>query len=346
MRDHSYMNNLSILIPFGLPPKEYAPIIWETLSKQLPTKGLATLLSRGQHTIHTDYQDLTTHLPHEAWLDNWLSAHDTSWLAYQAHHLHTPLSTGCWFLLTPVFFQLHATHGTLTDPTNLSLTEETARVLFDIAQALCAEEGITLVYGNPTTWFLRADDWHDLSTTTPAAACGRHAIYYTPQGEHELAWKKLHNAIQMAWFNHPIQDTLLKHHHRVNGLWLHAKTNLSQTTSLTSYQLPLFLNPPYINACTERSTAPPLIILDTLERAALAQEWDEWMKQMIELEKTWFYPLYMQLKKGAFPPYQGDQIRLYLSNHDTLLGITITRLELYRFWRKISLYASLHLAYP
>src|SRR5690606_5161801 len=73
---------------------------------------------------------------------------------------------GTWFLLSPVHLHIARDHLVLTDQRRLELPEAEARLLFEEARDVFEEVGHTLLYGDARNWFLRADQWSELSTAT------------------------------------------------------------------------------------------------------------------------------------------------------------------------------------
>jgi hypothetical protein len=221
------MSLTNFLIPFGLPPAEHANDLVKLLAAECGTDGLAMLLSRYQSLTRTQFDDFSPELPHEVWQNEKFKAEHSSLLQHYANSFKVDLNPGHWFLLTPVHLHIARNHLVLTDYRQLALSEQDALLLFEKAKALCAEAGVEIVFGNATTWFLRADEWNDFETSTPDAACGHNIEIWSAKGSKELAWRKLQNEIQMEWFTHPLQQQREERGEKViNGLWLWSGTTL------------------------------------------------------------------------------------------------------------------------
>ena len=321
------MNHAHLLIPFALPPAEHARDLVNLLTKECGTDGLAMLLSRHSAMQLHHMDDFAQALPHEVWHQQTLQTQSQlTLLQQQAQQLGVTLDPGYWFMLNPVHLHIASTHLVLTDQRQLTLTEEEASVLFDIARQACELVGITLKYGSPGCWFLRADHWHELSTSTPDAACGHNIDIWLPQGPTARAWRKLQNEIQMEWFMHPLQQQREQRGlQSVNGLWIWSGTSLPRGCS-GSQQTPA------PDSVQHWIAAPRLMVLDSLSSAALASDWGTWVQQFIALEHNWFKPLHSALKKG-----QLSQYHLHLSNSNRLLNLHNTRQGLHKFWRSPTL---------
>jgi len=352
------MSYLKILIPFGLPPAEHAKDLVKMLTTECGTDGLAMLLSRYQSLVRTQFDDFSTELPHEAWLNARLETEHQSLLQHYANSLQIDLDPGYWFLLNPVHLHIARNHLVLTDYRQLNLSEQDAHLLFEKAKALCNEVGVELVFGSATTWFLRADEWSDFLTPSPDAACGHNIEIWSAKGSKELAWRKLQNEIQMEWFIHPVQQQREERGEKaVNGLWLWAGASLSTgfKAEANSCRADTFLCPSWLSngglRATETSCAAESSLarearsaggvlafqnpcytgptLQLLRSAALANDWGTWAALMIELERNCFKPLCAALKKREI-----TQLHLHLSNSNTLLTIQTNSNAMKKFWRK------------
>ncbi len=322
------MSISEILIPFSLPPTELAKDLLPALTSKSGTGGLAMLLSRYQSSVKTLYENLSPHLPHEIWFDNYLTKQlHTSLVQYYAQSLQVQLAVGYWFLLNPIHLHIARTHLVLTDYRQLALSESDSKLLFEIAKAICSDYGIELIYGNAVTWFLRQDDWADFVTATPDAACGHNIETWPIKGMKELHWRKLQTEIQMAWFIQPLQQQREEHNQNVvNSLWLWAGAWIRNNEQSKS----LILITKDAKFGRDASLSPPLVLLDQLTSAALSNDWDDWLTSMSELETHWFKPLCQALRKR---PYQLTHCRLHLSNTNTLLSVQTNSRALKKFWR-------------
>ncbi|HJV81778.1 hypothetical protein [Noviherbaspirillum sp.] len=347
------MTHLDILIPFGLPPAELSA----DLLKELQSPALAMLTSRAgsSTTSREDFDGFTRALPHEIWIARQFgmaSALDDTGSPPIAHALMQSLGLdpgeGTWFVLQPVHIHVARDHLVLTDPRQLMLSEEESRTLFDIAAALCDEAGKRLVFGNPGTWFLRADEWRALQTSSPDAASGHNIDIWMPTGKGERDWRKLQNEIQMHWFNHPINEAReMQGAKPVNSVWLwggatHSPLpneyadafNLAGWLQAFAQAVRRTAHAPMANDLIAAQPSRALLALDALQEHALANDWGRWLQAMHALEKTWFAPLHDAIKSGSL-----DRLSLILTNDKRIAQSTTTRPSLRKFWVKPSLEA-------
>lgn len=343
------MKSLDILIPFGLPPAEMAADI----KRSLNVPGFATLLARAKSVTGAEMDPFSRALPHEKWLARQFG------LAYEGRIDGLPLARrlmqsrkiavedGFWFILQPAHLHVARDHLVLTDLRKLDLNEAEARKLFQPVEETFRESGKTLLYGDARTWFLRADDWSELSTSTPDAASGHNIDIWMPRGPRERDWRRLLNEVQMTWHAHPVNlEREMRGHPPVNSLWLWGGATREPLQEGTRYErvfnpLP-WLVPSETGSGTsanlskvlEPNISSGLLILDMLADPAMTSDWSAWISAMHQLEREWMSPLLEALRNGRI-----GEIRLVLSHNTKLLEIASGKHSVKKFWIKPSLAA-------
>ncbi|TWC71752.1 hypothetical protein [Herbaspirillum sp. SJZ099] len=340
------MNQLDILIPFALPPAAMA----RDLLRQCQAPALAMLLARGKHAAPPQSHDpFSRALPHEHWLAQRFGlpqpAQDSSPAAAAALMRslgHTPVA-GQWFVLHPAHIHVARDHLVLTDVAQLQLDEAQSQKLFASAAPLLTDIGHEVVYGDARTWFIRADAWAGLRTSTPSAASGRNIDIWMPEGPGELAWRKLQNEVQMQWFSESLnEEREMRGLKAVNSMWIWGGADAAVGATpayAASYGLNGWMQAfgaaaatPFTAAEVAAGSGHRLLLLDQLLEVALAEEWGLWLQRMETLDREWLAPLLASLRGGAF-----DAINLILTGADQLAQISTTRSALRKFWRKPSL---------
>ncbi len=347
------MDHLDILMPFALPPPELAT----DLLRELEAPSLALLISRSKaNTIDCDEQ-MPEMLPHEAWFSSQLGLMDRS-SPGNSNSPHVAIAAmrslgiaqdgGYWFVLNPVHIHVARDHLVLTDQRQLRLQEEQSRALFDIARPLFEESGRPLVYGNSSNWFVRADDWNNLQTCTPDAACGHNIDLWMPKGKRARDWRKLQNEVQMHWHGHAInEDRESRGLKPVNSLWLWGgasadmhPVNIPHDThfGMGEWTDALGMSSGPRMHCASAfdliaaTGARGLLRLDTLIEPVLANDWSSWLQHMQQYDTDWIAPLHEALKSGKI-----DTISIIASHHARLAIHNISRHSLRKFWVKPSL---------
>jgi hypothetical protein len=345
------MTEIQILLPFGLPPAALAT----DLVRECKLPALATLIARTAALPPSPaFDHFARALPHEAWLAHEfgltsdLQADNSPPVAAAAMQaLGITPEPGNWFIVNPVHFHIARDHLVLTDQRQLMLTEAESRALFDAARPYFDEVGKPLLYGDAQTWFVRADDWHGLQTSTPDAACGHNIDIWMPQGTNALAWRKLQNEVQMLWHTHAVNtEREMQGSKPVNSLWLWGGAAAPLPTGSRrqqSFNLPGWLdafgqlaqqNQHDCSAADLISAAPQhgLLMLDALIGPALAGDWSQWLQQIHALEADWLAPLLAALSARRL-----DRLSVVLSHGSELRQFGSTPLSLRKFWRKPSL---------
>ena len=345
------MSHLDILIPFGLPPPDLA----KDLLRELKAPALATLITRARPSPRQSFDGLSHALPHEDWLagrfglPQGVSAVNSPPLATATMALlGLRPDAGVWFLLHPV--ALHATSSRLilTDPRQLKLAEHDARALFDAALPLFEAAGKPLLYGEANTWFVRADDWRDLRTSTPDSALGQSIEGAMPHGSGEREWRKLLNEVQMVWHTHPVNAAREAQQLKpVNAIWLWGGAPAAFEAAPNRYQrvfnlsgtmrgLGLFAanRAEAVRASDAVAAAAEfsLVILDSLIEPAQGSEWRDWLDRIEALEAGWFAPLLAALQGGRVA-----HVSLILTNQYGHSEYHASRNSLRKFWVKPAL---------
>ncbi|MTW32775.1 hypothetical protein GM655_08045 [Pseudoduganella danionis] len=334
------MNQLTVALPFALPPAELAG----DLIRVLETPALATLLSRHKRLHSSIYDSTNRALPHEDWLAR-LATGTTDGVALatsamQGHGLQEAAQQGHWFMVQPSHLQLARTHLLLADQRNISLSEAEARALFDAARPSFEQQGGTLVYATPQLWFWRADDWASLDTATPDAAVTQNVSEWMPEGELARAGRRLQNEVQMAWHEHPVnQAREARGAAVINACWIWGG---AAARAHAAPALAVAGGPDWLQGLTDHTwrsanaeqllAAPRPLIVPDLIGPAQAGEWSVWLERMQAIDQTWLAPLLQGLRSG-----QIGQLTLLLSDRERTLQADCSRLALRTFWRKCNL---------
>lgn len=344
------MNQIELLLPFGLPQPELA----RDLLRELKMPAFATLLAKSASVEQHRYDDFSHTLPHERWLTKLaglptgnLEASSPPLATTAMRNVHLTADDGFWFVLQPVNLHIARDHLVLADPAQLQLAESEARTLFEIVQPLLDESGYTLVYGDANTWFMRADDWRDMQTATPYAACGHNIDIWMPKGTHAREWRRVQNEIQMHWHEHAINDERqMRGLKPVNSVWLWAgaasdikidnndlphnfhlatvtatSANAMRLSTLVSSAGDLLAQAPAVEQ------ARGLLNIDSLLEPAMSGDWACWLDQFHAMENDWFVPLLAALRENKL-----SQLTLTLSHNTALSSFAVSKSALRKFW--------------
>jgi len=336
------MKNLELILPFSIPPSG----LENDLLKAMQTPALARLIASAKRMPLRNIDPFSKALVHEYFLANELQgAHDCDppVTLNRMRDMGLQPVDGGWFTLQPVHIHIARDHLVLTDQRRLDISEQESRVLFEIAKTATDEAGMTLQYGDASTWFLRADGWTGLKTASADAACGHNVDIWMPDGEHARAWRKLQNEIQMMWFAHTLNDEREAQGKKtINSVWLSggAGTLMKQEKRIDRAQsfTDLLSAPDLQNTQNAQnnttSTDTTCVLLELLTEPAINSDWGQWLTQIQTLENDWFAPVLAALKNR-----QLDSLTLHCSDAHLLASFKLTPWSLRQFWIKPSLQA-------
>lgn len=232
MRSIMLANRLHLLLPFALPAAADAT----TALHDIRSPALDRLISRATLVERVIGEDFQRTLPHERWvarqfgaLPSGAAAADEAPLApYMLRADGGEPGTAIWACVQPVHVRIAHDHLVLIDPASLELSDEEAGALLAVARPLIEELGVRIEAPRPARWYLSGDGFGTLAGASPLRASGRNIEIWLPHeahsGERSRAWMKLQNEVQMAWFEHPVNEAReARGLPAVNSIWFHAQ---------------------------------------------------------------------------------------------------------------------------
>lgn len=147
-------------------------------------------------------------------------------------------------VVRPVHLHLGLDHLVLAPPGRSAPDDDEARALADAANRWLGEDGLELVPTRADAW--RVDAHSDAARTRLAAfaalrapsarvASGRNVSAWQPQGEAASGWRAFENLVQMAWFEHPLNERRAQEGRLpVSGLWLEGRAGAAATRAFES----------------------------------------------------------------------------------------------------------------
>jgi hypothetical protein len=332
------MTDITLVLPFALPPPELAP----DLVRALQAPGLAALLSRTSSDRPTVADPDARALPHELWLGREVGLSDGRKLSFAAAAMHgfgLDPADGAWMIVHPAHIEISRTFLMMGDMRRLGLVESHSRALFDSAKPYFDDCGLALLYGDAHTWFMRADAWTALDTASPDAAGGMNLTDWLPLGERALDYRKLQNEVQMLWHQHPANvEREARGWPVINSFWPWGGADAGDVPSRA---FACTGSPPWLSAMARQhgpladllGSAEPLLYCDgRLAEAALATDWAGWLQHMRQLDQDTFTPLLDAVKTGRL-----GKARLVLSHRNALAEFTTTSMAQRKFWRQPTL---------
>jgi hypothetical protein len=232
MRSIMLANRLHLLLPFALPAAADA----STALHDIQSPALDRLIARATLVERVVGEDFQRTLPHERWvarqfgaLPAGAAAADEAPLApYMLRADGGDPGDATWACVQPVHVRIAHDHLVLIDPASLDLSDDEAGALLAVARPLIEELGVRIEAPKPTRWYLSGDGFGTLAGASPLRASGRNIEIWLPHeahsGERSRAWMKLQNEVQMAWFEHPVNEAReARGLPAVNSIWFHAQ---------------------------------------------------------------------------------------------------------------------------
>ena len=374
MRSIMHANRLHLLLPFALPAAADA----STALHDIQSPALDRLIARATLVERVVGEDFQRTLPHERWvarqfgaLPSGAAAADEAPLApYMLRADGGEPGNATWACVQPVHVRIAHDHLVLIDPASLELSDDEASVLLAVARPLIEELGVRLEAPQPSRWYLASDAFGTLAGASPLRASGRNIEIWLPHeahtGQRSRAWMKLQNEVQMAWFEHPVNEAReARGLPAVNSIWFHAqgaaqpvKSPFARVLSDAAATRGLALTagvatgaPPasFGAVAAAAPTAPnangasgardskavtgaastTLIELDPFSGPFIEQDWARWNDAFAALEADWFAPALTALQAG-----QLGELGLTLCGDTGSVTLTVTRGDLRKFWRR------------
>ncbi|NYH12841.1 hypothetical protein GGD41_000069 [Paraburkholderia bryophila] len=348
-----HANRLHLLLPFALPAAADA----STALHDIQSPALDRLIARATLVERVVGEDFQRTLPHERWvarqfgaLPSGAAAADEAPLApYMLRADGGDPGTATWACVQPVHVRIAHDHLVLIDPASLDLSDDEASALLAVARPLIEELGVRIEAPRPARWYLSGDGFGTLAGASPLRASGRNIEIWLPHeahsGERSRAWMKLQNEVQMAWFEHPVNEAReARGLPAVNSIWFHAQgavqpvrspfarvlSDAAATRGLAmTAGVEVGVPPASFGALRSAADGVTLVELDPFSAPYIEQDWARWNDAFAALQTDWFDPVLAALQSGEL-----GELGLTLCGDTGSVTLTVTRGDLRKFWRR------------
>ena len=190
-----------------------------------------------------------------------------AWAAWQVQH--GSLAAGvpdnaAWAFITPCHWQVSTDHITLHDPAALGLDEAGSRALLAVMAPWFEQDGITLLYDQPTRWLAHGEAFANLRSTSLERVLQRDVRPWLQSAEQHPVLRRLHSEMQMLLYTHPWNEAReALRQPTVNAFWVHGAGQLAANTPV-------------------KQQAPQMPL--TLRDAALREDWATWASAWQQLD--------------------------------------------------------------
>jgi len=130
--------------------------------------------------------------------------------------------TALWVCADPAWVQPELSGARLLGCGNLAVSPADATSMVDALSDTFAEEGMTLLVGDPQHWQLKVPNYVQVPTfPEPEEALGADLFEQLPKGEHGRRWRALLNEAQVVLHNHPANAARVYNSlPPINSVWL------------------------------------------------------------------------------------------------------------------------------
>ena len=240
----------------------------------------------------------------------------------------------------------------LGSPDSLALSMEDSNALVAYLNEQFGDIGI-FEAATPTRWYLRTRAAIGTRFHALPDVIGRPVAYFQPEGENATFWTRTLNELQVALYNHPINQARQERNHpTANGLWLWGTcetlpAHLSRPADAVISDDPLIRGLARMaSVFTQTASAAGSPAHgkaghtwwhdDSLASAATAGDIDAWAAALLRIEENWLQPLWEAWRAGKL-----HALRIVAPCDKTLLQIEISARSKWQFWRKPATAAAL-----
>ena len=185
--------------------------------------------------------------------------------AWQAVQTGQSVQPGqAWAVITPCHWAVQSQHITMLSPRGLNLQDEESRALLASMQPFFAEDGIDLIYDQPTRWLAQGEIFGQLATASADRVIGggegKSVDDWLPRSESAKNLRRLQQEMQMLLYTHALTDARSERGElAVNSFWV------SGTGAMT-------------DAMLARTASKDVTQVSTLRDAAMISDWASWAK--------------------------------------------------------------------
>ena len=215
---------MPLLIPFAAPLSEAGRAALATLA--LPR--LQRLLALCSETARDEGDEWNWSPPHERALARALGgagpAGRLPWAAQSAAADAVAAADAgdiAWGLVTPAHWHLGTDQVSLLDPTQLMLSEDDSRALFEAVAPLFTGDGWLAAWGAPLRWYVAHESLAELACASPDRVIGRNVDAWLGSDPAARQVRRLQAEAQMLLHAHPVNAAREAHGLLpVNSFWL------------------------------------------------------------------------------------------------------------------------------
>ncbi len=238
-----------------------------------------------------------------------------------------------WLRADPVHLTMQRDSFSLSEPLPVQVEREHAESIVASLNLHFNTEGLTFFIGNSGAWYLRLNQAPQIKTSLPSIAVGKNIYQFMPQGDMSAKWRAYLNEAQMLLFTHPVNAAReLAGTPVINSVWLSGGGRLPlRVRPYSDFDL-IVANSPFYLGLAQWSGAPSQVMamnLDEVIQSAASRPHVQLSEEQL-LDDACFHVLLT-----AFKAKKIKVLTLNLGCYERTLTATITRLDTFKFWRKL-----------
>jgi len=254
-----------------------------------------------------------------------------------------------WLSIDPVQMVPDRDTLVLIPAIDIGITEEESRALLQSFNEHFAEDGIELIYGSATQWFMSIAQPVAIQTTPLAQVAYQSLNGHYPEGAAGNYWRQLMNETQMLFYNHEVNhQRRMQNLPEVNSVWVWGEGQINPADITSRAQASLFSNQSYSRGMAKLCGAQSfdavnsyaswqsyqgdvvhsLVELDAKIYAGMDMDLmtlEQWLQLLDRLEQDWFVPIL-----NALASKELDSVLFVLGANKHFL---LKPSHLKRFWR-------------
>ena len=235
----------------------------------------------------------------ECWPD---AAGDISFATRMAREAGLLNEAAHWLCADPIHLQVEGDALLLLERYSFSVREEESAALVETLNQHFAEEGLKFFALSPDVWLVGLNEPPRISTTHPLTRVGRNIDGYLPQGEDASRWRARFNEVQMLLHQHPVnQKREARRERMISGVWF-----WDTPASIHSAQ-----------------------VVETLRGPSAYGDAEAWRVAALQLDGEVIGPMLDALRRG-----KRQELTLVAVEGRCAATLTLTRWQLWRFWRR------------
>lgn len=240
-----------------------------------------------------------------------------------------------WLRAAPVHLILQRDSFSLGEPVPLSVGRTQANDLLASLNLHFGADGLHFCSGESGNWYLRLEKSPQIKTVLPSVAIGKNMFQFLPQGEVAAKWGAYLNEVQMLLHTHQVNSVRESAGEAtVNSLWLSGGGAMPIALSLRSDIDLIVADSPFYYGLAQLMRLPSQNAALDLESLLDATAGYHHARMQITrqdmLTDNSFQVLWKVLRAGKI-----SVLTLNLGCYEKTLSATVTRLDFFKFWRKL-----------